>query len=302
MSETLTPVDAPETPPTTPQPFAERLSDQLQHIIQVIVGSQRKPPRRLKSLLNGTWFGHPLHPLMTDVPVTAWILTAIFDVIWLITHTSWAAYGGFVTVIVGLLGALGAIVTGLTDWSDTYGAERRVGLNHALYNAIATILYVVSFLLRLLAGPGDGIAAVIIGFVGLASLIYAAYLGGDMVFVKGTGVNHTAWEVAGEGYEPVMAVESVEENKLYRVMTAGVPVVLLRQGLQFFAISAACPHAGGPLDEGTLTGDVVECPWHGSRFCMRNGRVLTGPATVKAPRYDVRVRDGQVEIKRIGDH
>jgi nitrite reductase/ring-hydroxylating ferredoxin subunit/uncharacterized membrane protein len=301
MSETITPVNAPETAPT-PQPFAERLSDQLQHIIQVIIGSQSKPPRRLKSLLNGTWFGHPMHPVITDVPVTAWILTAIFDVIWLITHTSWAAYGGFVTVIVGLLGALGAIVTGLTDWSDTYGAERRVGLNHALYNAIATVLYLVSFLLRLLAGPGDGIAAAIIGFVGLASLIYAAYLGGDMVFVKGTGVNHTAWEAAGEDYEPVMAVENVEENKLYRVMAAGVPVVLLRQGLQFFAISATCPHAGGPLDEGPLTGDVVECPWHGSRFCMRDGRVLTGPATVNAPRYDVRVRDGQVEVKRIGDH
>ena len=305
MSETPTPVSAPETTPApqpAPQPFAERLSDQLQHIIQVIVGSQRKPPRRLKSLLNGTWFGHPLHPVITDVPVTAWILTAIFDVIWLIAHPSWAAYGAFVTVIVGLLGALGAIVTGLTDWSDTYGAERRVGLNHALFNAIATILYFVSFLLRLLAGPGDGIAAVIIGFVGLASLIYAAYLGGDMVFVKGTGVNHTAWEAAGEDYEAVLSAESVEENKLYRVTVAGVPVVLLRQGLQFFAISATCPHAGGPLDEGALTGDVVECPWHGSRFCMCNGRVLTGPATVNAPRYDIRVRNGQVEVKRIVDH
>lgn len=305
MSETPTPVSAPETTPApqpAPQPFAERLSDQLQHIIQVIVGSQRKPPRRLKSLLNGTWFGHPLHPVITDVPVTAWILTAIFDVIWLIAHPSWAAYGAFVTVIVGLLGALGAIVTGLTDWSDTYGAERRVGLNHALFNAIATILYFVSFLLRLLAGPGDGIAAVIIGFVGLASLIYAAYLGGDMVFVKGTGVNHTAWEAVGEDYEPVMAVEGVEENKLYRVTAAGVPVVLLRQGSHYSAIAATCPHAGGPLDEGSLTGDVVECPWHGSRFCMRDGRALTGPATVNAPRYDVRVRDGQVEVKRIGDH
>ena len=142
----------------------------------------------------------------------------------------------------------------------------------------------------------------IIGFVGLVSLIYAAYLGGEMVFVKGTGVNHTAWEAAGEGYETVMPVESVEENKLYRVTAAGVPVVLLRQGLQFSAISATCPHAGGPLDEGTLTGDVVECPWHGSRFCMRDGRVLTGPATVNAPRYDIRVRDGKVEVKRIGDH
>ena len=305
MSETPTPVSGVETapePPSTPQPFAERLSDSLQHLIQIIVGSHRKPPRRLKSLLNGTWFGHPLHPAITDVPVTAWMLTAIFDIIWLISQSSWAAYGAFVTVIVGLLGALGAIVTGLTDWSDTYGSERRVGLNHALYNAIATVLYLVSFVIRLVNGPDDSIVAAILGFVGLASVIYAAYLGGEMVFTKGTSVNHTAWEAAGEDYEAVMPLSSVEENRLYRVTASGVPVVLLRQGLQFSAISATCPHAGGPLDEGALEGDVVECPWHGSRFCMRDGRVLTGPATVNAPRYEVRVRNGQVEVKRIADH
>src|SRR6266567_2944495 len=301
MSETPTPVSVPESS-SPPQPFVERLSDQLQRGIGVVIGSNRKPPRRLKSLLNGTWFGHPLHPVITDVPITAWTLTAIFDIIWLISHTSWAAYGAFVTVIVGLLGALGAIVTGLADWSDTYGTERRVGLNHALFNATATILYVVSFVLRLLSGPGDGVAAVLIGFVGLVSVIYAAYLGGDMVFTRGTAVNHTAWEAGSEDYEAVMRLSNVEENKLYRVTAAGVPVVLLRQDLQFYALSATCPHAGGPLDEGKLDGDVVECPWHGSRFCMRDGRVLTGPATVNAPRYDVRVRNGQVEIKRIGDH
>ncbi len=307
MSETPTPVSAPESSPA-PQPFAEQLSDTLQHIIQVIVGSNRKPPRRLRSLLNGTWFGHPLHPAITDVPVTAWVLTALFDVIWLITQSTWSAYASFVTVIVGLLGALGAIVTGLTDWSDTYGSERRVGLNHALFNSIATLLYLISFILRLVAGPGDSISAAIIGFVGLASVSYAAYLGGEMVFTKGTGVNHTAWEMGSEDYEAVMPLESVEENKLYRVIAAGVPVVLLRQGLQLYAISATCPHAGGPLDEGTLQEDVgalapaLECPWHGSRFCLRDGRVLTGPATVNAPRYDVRVRNGQVELKRIGDH
>jgi len=283
----------------SPQPFLERLSDGLQQLIQVVIGSHRKPPRRLKSLLNGTWFGHPLHPVITDVPITAWMLTAIFDIIWLISHTSWAALGAFVTVIVGLLGALGAIVTGLTDWSDTYGSERRVGLNHALFNASATILYIISFILRLLAGPGDGVAAAILGFVGLICVLYAGYLGGEMVFTKGTGVNHTAWEKGGEDYEAVLLADRVEENRLYRVTASGVPVVLLRQGKEFYAISATCPHAGGPLDEGTLTGNVVECPWHGSRFCMSDGRVLTGPATVNAPRYEVRVRNGQVEVKRI---
>src|SRR5205807_5643212 len=114
-----------------------------------------------------------------------------------------------------------------------------------------------------------------------------------------TGVNHTAWEAGGEDYEAVLPVAEVKENTLHRVTVAGIPVILLRQKESFFAISATCPHAGGPLDEGTLSGDRVECPWHGSRFCIREGRVLTGPATVNAPRYEVRVRNGQVEVKRI---
>jgi nitrite reductase/ring-hydroxylating ferredoxin subunit/uncharacterized membrane protein len=286
------------------QPLAERFSDNLQHLIQVVIGSNRKPPRRFRSFLNGTWIGHPLHPAITDVPIGAWVIAAIFDIIWLISPTSftWAARGAEVAVAVGILGALGAAVTGLADWSDTYGTERRVGLNHAIFNTTALTLYIISFILRLLQTSGDSTIAAIIGFVGLVSVLYAAYLGGEMVFTKGTNVNHTAWEGGSEEYEAVLSLESVEENKLYRVTVSDVPVVLIRQGLQFYAISATCSHAGGPLDEGTLQGDVVQCPWHGSRFCMRAGRVLTGPATAKAPRYDVRVRNGKVEVKRVGEH
>ena len=290
--------------PNPPQPFAERFSDGLQHVIQVVIGSNRKPPRRFRSLLNGTWFGHPLHPAITDVPIGAWVIATIFDIFWLISPTSfdWAARGAEVAVALGILGALGAAVTGLADWSDTYGPERRVGLNHAIFNTSALTLYIISFILRLTQASGDSILAAIIGFIGLGAVLYAAYLGGDMVFTKGTNVNHTAWEAGSDDYEAVLPLEGVEENKLYRVTAAGVPVVLIRQGLKFYAIAATCSHAGGPLDEGSLEGDIVQCPWHGSRFCMRDGRVLTGPATAKAPRYDVRVKNGQVEVKRIGEH
>lgn len=286
-----------------PQPFLEKLSDQLQTLVKDVVGSNKNPPRTLKSFLNGTWFGHPLHPVLTDVPIVAWLLTSLFDLIWLLAPASfWVVSASRVTLIIGLLGALAAAATGLTDWSDSYGAERTVGMTHALFNAAATVLYFLSLIFRLVVGPGDSFLAALFGFVGLGCVIYASYLGGEMVFTKGTGVNHTAWEAAGSDYEAVMAADAVEENKLYRVTVAGVPVALLRQGTQWYAISATCPHAGGPLNEGKLTGDVVECPWHGSRFRCSDGKVIGGPATVNAPRYDVRVRNGQVEAKRVGEH
>lgn len=286
-------------------PWTERLSDSLQNGIKVLIGSNRKPPRRLKSLLHGTGGGHPLHPAITDVPIGAWLLTVILDIIWLSDKAAndWAARAAIVTVIAGFIASLGAFLTGIADWSDSYGAERRVGLLHGTLNSLAILVFLVSTILRLTNGRAhDTTLAVILSFVGMALVFTAAYLGGDMVFAKGTNVNHTAWEAAGEDYEPVMAEADATANKLYRVTAAGVPVLLLKLDGKFYALSATCSHAGGPLDEGELQGDVVQCPWHGSRFRVRDGRPVTGPATVAQPRYDVRVRDGQIEVKRIGGH
>lgn len=285
-----------------PRILSDRVSDVAQSGIKALIGANRKPPRRFKSLLHGTWLGHPLHPAITDVPVGAWLLAAVFDIVWLVSPhaNAWAARGAELLVLVGIVGALGAAVTGMADWSDTYGAERSIGLYHGGLNALALVLYVVSAVLRLMTGTGESTPAAIVGFVGLGLVLTAAYLGGEMVFDKGTGVNHTAWEESGEEYEAVLAVDDLPENVLRRVVVAGVPVVLLKRGEDYCALAARCSHAGGPLDEGELQqGDVVQCPWHGSRFRMTDGKVLTGPATFDQPRYDVRVRDGRIELRRM---
>lgn len=176
--------------------------------------------------------------------------------------------------------------------------ERTVGLYHGSLNALALVLYIISAALRLGTSTGESVLGAILGFVGIIIVLVAAYLGGDMVFGKGTGVNHTAWEAAGDGYEAVMPVDEMEERVLRRVVVAGVPVVLLKLGERYYAIAATCSHAGGPLDEGELQGDVVQCPWHGSRFRMRDGKAVTGPATFAQPRYEVRVQEGMIELKR----
>jgi nitrite reductase/ring-hydroxylating ferredoxin subunit/uncharacterized membrane protein len=280
--------------------LADHISDALQNVIKAVIGSNRKPPRRFKSLLNGTWLGHPLHPAITDVPIGAWLLALIFDIVWLISPSvnGWAARGAEGLVLIGILAAVGAALTGLADWSDSYGAERTVGLYHAGLNSLALVLYIISFVLRLGAPTGESVGAAIIGFLGAASVLVAAYLGGNMVFGKGTGVNHTAWQEGSHEYAPVLPVAEMPENTLRRVEVAGVPVVLLKSRGKYFAIAATCSHAGGPLDEGELQGDVVQCPWHGSRFRMRDGKALTGPATFAQPRYDVQVRDGMIHLKQ----
>ncbi|HKD74916.1 MAG TPA: Rieske 2Fe-2S domain-containing protein, partial [Ktedonobacterales bacterium] len=273
----------------------------LQNLVNTVYLAKGKPPHRLKSFLNGTWLGHPLHALITDAAIGGFVLTVLFDILWLVSRTSlgWAALAAEATLIIGCASALAAIVTGLADWADTYGKERITGLLHASLNVLAFLLFALSLILRYATtNNGQSVAAAIISFVSFVIITIGSYYGGDLVFLLGTNVNHTAWEHGNEEFEAVMPLAQMEDHKLYRVEAGGVPVVLARDGEKIMALSATCSHAGGPLDEGTLTGDTVTCPWHGSQFCMRNGKVRNGPATASQPAYKTRVVNGQLEIKR----
>src|SRR5437899_1368283 len=130
------------------QRWLEPLADFLQKIAAAIY--KGTAGHALKSFLNGTWLGHPLHPVITDVPVGAWTLAILFDLIHLANRGSAVWIDGATLLVgVGVLAALGAWVTGYTDWSDTYDRERRFGIAHALLMSTALVLYIVSFFLRL---------------------------------------------------------------------------------------------------------------------------------------------------------
>jgi nitrite reductase/ring-hydroxylating ferredoxin subunit/uncharacterized membrane protein len=255
------------------------------------------PLRWLKNLAHGTPLGHPVHPAVTDIPVGAWLGTLILDIVWLATgRPSGMAMASNVLLVVGLVGAVLSILTGTTDWNDTYGKERRVGIAHGIINTLATLVYVVALVLRL---TGSQFPGLIVSTVGLVILLLGAYLGGELVFGKGTQVNHTAWQETPEEFVVVAEETAIEEGKLHRAEANGTPLLLVRLKGTIYAIANTCTHAGGPLDEGTLEGDVVTCPWHASRFCVRDGEVRSGPATFPQVRYETRVREGQVEVRRL---
>jgi nitrite reductase/ring-hydroxylating ferredoxin subunit/uncharacterized membrane protein len=282
-------------------PGWERLADTLQNVVNTLVGAKGSGRHPVKTLLNGTWLRHPVHPLLTDVAIGSAVLAGALDVVWLAVPGAgvWAPRAAEAVVIAAALGFIGAFFTGWTDWSDTYGPERSTGLWHGLLNSAALLLYIVSAILRLQLGDGRSVVAAVLGFIGLGTVSVAAYLGGHLVFRYGANVNHTAWEHGADDFEAIGPLERIADNALSRVVVGGVPVVLLRQGEKLAALAATCTHAGGPLDEGELLpGNVVKCPWHGSRFRMDSGRVVDGPATTAEPRYLVRVREGQVELKR----
>jgi nitrite reductase/ring-hydroxylating ferredoxin subunit/uncharacterized membrane protein len=280
------------------QTWLDKLANPFQQWLLTLFGQPGQPNRRVKDLLNGTWLGHNLHPVMTDLPIGAWSGTLLLDVAWLSSEDEGIARGADLTMLVGLLGAAGSVVTGATDWSDLDGTDRRIGFLHGLLNGSITLANLLSFILRLAGKRRAGIALSTAGY--MASL-FTAYLGGELVYAKGIGVNHVAWEGGSDDFVAVMNEGDLIEGKLTRVDVAGIPAVLLKQGQNIYAIGATCTHLAGPLDEGTVEDGVVQCPWHGSRFCMRDGSVVNGPAVYAEPTFAVRRRNGKIELRRL-DH
>lgn len=250
----------------------------------------------LKNFLHGLWFGHPLHPALTAIPVGAWTVATALDAMETLSGRKELRAGADAAVAVGLIGAVASAVTGLTDFSEIDGRARKVGVVHGVANVIATSLYTASYVMRKSKKRDKGVA---LSMLGLAIAGFSAHLGGHLSFGEQIGVDHTATANAAEpqNFTQVATLSDLEEGTPKRVTREGVAILLVRRGERVHAITETCPHLGGPLSEGKLRGNVIECPWHGSKFNVTDGRVVDGPSTFPARCFDVRIRDGSVEVR-----
>jgi nitrite reductase/ring-hydroxylating ferredoxin subunit/uncharacterized membrane protein len=243
----------------------------------------------VRDALRGTWLDHPLHPMLTDLPIGFWTSAWVLDIVGR-EHDRDAARR---LIGAGVLCALPAALTGAADWSDTEGPSRRVGVVHAFVNSSALALYTASWIARSRGRNRGGVA---LSWAGATFATVGGYLGGHLVAALGVGVDHTAFEEPLSEWTAVSDAESLSERPT-RVDAHGVAVLLSRHDGAVGAIAATCPHRGAPLDEGSFEGDVVTCPWHGSRFCLLDGALLAGPSPTRVDSYETRVRAGTVEIR-----
>lgn len=245
---------------------------------------------RVKNLLSGSWLGHPLHPVLSDLPIGAYSMASILDV----TAGAAGAEAARRLVGVGLLTTVPTAVTGASDWSGTYGPTRRVGLVHALLNSTATLIQAASLVARRRGRRKTGMA---LSALGLGVTATAGYLGGYLSYSRGAGVDHTAFQASVSEWTDVAAAVDLTEGRLLRVEADGVPVVVVKRRGTLHALSATCTHAGGPLDEGEIVDDAVRCPWHGSVFRLDDGAVVRGPATAAEPCWEVKVEDERIYVR-----
>lgn len=264
----------------------------LDALSEPVSGLVKKATKRasVKNALSGSWLGHQLHPMLTDLPIGAWTAAAVLD----LTAGERGSRAAQRLVGLGVLASAPTAAAGASDWADTHGPTQRVGIVHALANSAATVLQVASWLARRNGNHGLGVR---LSTLGLCLTFGSAYLGGHLSLVRGVGVNHTAFQEPEANWTDVAAEADLQDDASIRVIAGGVPVALVKQRGRVHALSAVCTHAGGPLDEGTLVDGCVKCPWHGSEFRLDDGEVKRGPASVAQPVWDVKVEVGRVSVR-----
>ena len=275
-------------------PWLDTIAEPVQRATNALFGANRAT-QQTKDLLNGTPLRHRIHPALIAVPIGAWTTGLLLDLLEARSERpeDWARSAD-AAVVLGFAGALPSVATGLADWTDTYDHQRRVGIAHALSNSVALAFYATSLGLRFAGHRG---AARVCGAFGFGAVTLGGMLGGELVYTLGVNVPHTVYPKPPTDFVAVLASGELPQGKPVVAEAGRVPVLLLRDGGTILAVQNWCTHAGGPLDEGEVTGDVVQCPWHGSRFCLRDGRPLQGPASVPLRTFDVHEAGGHIFVR-----
>ena len=249
------------------------------------------PRGDVKDALHGVWLGHPLHPLLTDLPIGFWTSAWILDLV----GGRKSAPAAQTLVGLGVASALPTAVAGLADWSELGTPERRAGAVHAVTNLLATGLYARSYLARRRGRRAKGIAY---GMVAAAAATAGGFLGGHLSYRRAAGVNQVASAASPDDWVAFEGTVPETEATPGTAAIEDTPVATFVVDGAVHALADRCSHLGGPLHEGDVADGCVRCPWHGSTFRITDGTVQRGPATAPQPAYEIRTLDGAVQARR----
>ena len=274
------------------------LSNGIASAMRGFYGVLGGPGRLLQDFLNGSWLGHSLHAVFVDVVIGGATVAVLLDVLRVLFGVAGLEDAATWTVGLVFLSALGAIVTGLTDYKDTNHdtPARDVAGLHGLINIVATVGFGISLWLRLVDAHDVGFWVLLVAYLVVS---FGGYIGGHIVFKYGYMVNFNAFARGKKAAEftPVVPAAEVPENTPTKVTFGATSVMLVRRGEVVHALKESCSHLGGPLSQGELDGDRITCPWHFSVFRITDGAVVHGPASSRQVSYRARINAGQVELQ-----
>ena len=242
-------------------------------------------PEKVRDVLHGVWLGHPLHPVLVQAPVGAWLSASLVDVLGDHRSARWLTAAG-------LTAAVPAAVAGMVDWSEQHEQQMRVGVVHAAANLVAMSLYGSSLVTRMQR------RGLVLRLAGLACVAVSGVAGGHISFRLAGGANHAepVPHLVEPGWHQLMASAELPEGKPVRELLGEVPVVAVRVDGAVHVLADRCSHMSGPLSGGELADGCLTCPWHGSMFRLADGSVARGPATAPQPAFRTREVGGAIQV------
>ncbi|MGY2083659.1 Rieske 2Fe-2S domain-containing protein [Blastococcus sp. SYSU DS0539] len=260
-------------------------------------------PSAVKDVLHGTWLGHPLHPVLVQVPVGSWVSAGLLDAVPPLRPAATVLIG------TGVAAAVPAALSGAADWSEQGSGVRRLGALHAVMNTAALGLYAGSLVAR---ARGRGTLGRVLAYSGLSVAGGSAAIGGHMSYAQSSGASHAAPAVRALSTDwiDLGPLDDLPEGRpamrTGKGSSMAVPLAVVRRGARVDVFVAACSHLSGPLDEGTVESvrgsDCLVCPWHGSAFDLDSGEPRRGPAANPQEKLEVRMEAGRVKARVPGRH
>ncbi|AVT40191.1 Rieske 2Fe-2S domain-containing protein [Plantactinospora sp. BB1] len=267
----------------------DRTAERMQRVVAAAIR-----PQWLRDLLHGVPIGHPLHPALVQVPIGAWMSTAVLD---LMPNQRRAAT---TLVAVGTAVAVPTAISGWNDWGALSREQQRVGLVHALANGVAIAMYAGSLAARLSGRPGLGRT---LGYLGLAAAGSGGFIGGHLAYKQAANVNQGVPDLRRieDGWHALADMSALPEKELLTRRIDDIAVIVYRQGDDVTVMLERCAHQSGPLGAGEVVQEngrtCVKCPWHGSMFELDGGEVVHGPASTDQQVLPTRVVGGVLQTR-----
>ncbi|MCU1670901.1 MAG: Rieske (2Fe-2S) iron-sulfur domain protein [Blastococcus sp.] len=260
-------------------------------------------PQALRDFLHGTWLGHPLHPVLAQVPVGSWLSAGVLDAVPPLRPAATLLIG------TGVAAAVPTALSGAADWAEQEVGVRRLGAVHASANSVALSLYVGSLVAR---GRGRGGLGRVLSYAGLGLAAGSAAIGGHMSYAQSSGASHavTAARALTRDWIDLGPLDDFPEGqpalRTGKGEGSAVPLAAVRRGARVDVFIGRCAHLSGPLYEGSVEqvrgNTCLVCPWHGSAFDLDDGEPRRGPASTPQEKLEVRMESGRVMARLPARH
>ncbi|MFL5327693.1 MAG: DUF2231 domain-containing protein [Gemmataceae bacterium] len=254
--------------------------------------------------------GHPLHPMMIAFPVAFTVGALLADLAgWLGDWPSLWTTGGYLSIAAvptGLAAGLPGFIDYVAIVPPNSSAQKRA-TNHMLVNLTALGMFILGWMFRDFHSFRPGLGTIICEIIGIVFISMGGWLGGTLVYRNQISVDHRYAEAGkwreikidgtpGESAD-VPGAHDLQAGHMMLVHANGHRILLARLANGFAACDDRCTHRGGPLSDGTLIGNIVACPWHGSQFDVTTGKVNAGPADQTIKTHEIQINGSRVSIK-----